>query len=138
MRRFAKFIGLANNLFQHLQRKVFPRPVASELIGRLPYRHDTLTAYALAQLIDGVLLTDRHLATVSSKSKLKDVMSKLRRRYGWISIQLESEFVKLSDGTESLVSFYRLPDAVLKQIDTPDVGHWVSEVNDWWDFSCVI
>lgn len=135
MKRLFNFIVLAKHHVENLMRKAFPKSVGSEVIGRLPYRQDTLMAHALAQLITGVRLTDSHLASFSANPKAKDVISKLRHRYDWISIQQESEFVKLADGTECQVSFYRLPDAVLKQIDTPAVRRWVCEVLELGDFA---
>ena len=112
--------------FISLRGRAKTRPIT--LIGALPARKSSVVALVLAKLLSGQKVNAIDIALEAQTSRVKDLVSTLRKQHGWGSICSEKIAVGTYDGRVQWVCQYWLPIDVLDQSRTHLTLEWVNAV----------
>lgn len=100
---------------------------AAVVVGRLPVRTDTVTARALAALIEGKLLTSLDSVYDHHTTRLAATIHHLEQLHGWIISRHRCK-VKTKDARNVTVTAYYLPPSATSQAMDAATANWIVKV----------
>lgn len=119
------------NMLSLAKRFIFrPQPVVptKKVVPTLPKRKGSAIASVLAMLLTGKIVNCIDQADALGSSRLKDHISNLRKRYGWVAIESMPVAMATADGRVQRVMQYQLPPELISTYKSEETQNWIKEV----------